>query len=105
MNITARSTALAAALAVALTAGAGVVTLAQASGDTDAGRVGGPPLADWMSVADLAAQLEGQGYRVLEIEREQGVWEVEMLDTNGLRVEAYLDPVTGAPVQHRGDRD
>lgn len=54
------------------------------------------PAEKWMSVATLTTKLEGQGYRVLEIEREDGrAWEVEMLDAKGMRVKAWLHPETG----------
>ncbi|RBI83787.1 PepSY domain-containing protein [Rhodosalinus halophilus] len=75
--------------------------------DDDARRFGDmPPRAEWMSVADLAQKLEAQGYTIREIDTEYGVYEVEMTDPNGMRVEAYLHPVTGEPVQRRArDRD
>jgi hypothetical protein len=56
-----------------------------------------------MSVAALAQKLEAQGYTVREIERDDGYYEVEMTDANGLRVEAYLDPRTGDPVDWDDD--
>jgi uncharacterized membrane protein YkoI len=49
-----------------------------------------------MSIAQIATMLEEQGYTVLEIELERGRYDVEMIDANGMRVEAYLDAVTGA---------
>ena len=51
--------------------------------------------ADWMTLAELAAQVEAQGYTLIEAERDDGVYEVEMTDSQGFRVEAHLDPVTG----------
>ena len=39
--------------------------------------------------------LEGQGYTVREIELERGRYDVEMIDGKGMKVEAYLNPVTG----------
>ena len=59
--------------------------------------------AEWMSVAALAQKLEAQGYTVREIERDDGYYEVEMTDPNGMRVEAYLDPLTGDPVDWDDD--
>ena len=56
-----------------------------------------------MSIAQIAALLEGQGYRVLEIELEHEGYDVEMIDANGMRVEATLDPVSGAVLPYRDD--
>lgn len=55
----------------------------------------------WMSIADLSTKLQSQGYTVEGIERDDGVWEVEMTDANGMRVEAYLHPATGEPIRDR----
>jgi hypothetical protein len=41
--------------------------------------------------------VEGQGYRVIEIEIDDGAYEVKAVDANGVRVEADLDPSTGEP--------
>ncbi len=59
------------------------------------------PRAQWMSVADLAAKLREQGYTVREIATEDGAYQVEMTDTNGMRIRTYLDPVSGEPVSDR----
>ena len=56
-----------------------------------------------MSIAQIAGMLEAQGYTVREIELERGRYEVEMTDANGMRVEAYLNPVTGAALPYRDD--
>lgn len=58
-----------------------------------------------MSVAQIATMLEEQGYSVLEIELERGRYDVEMIDGNGMRVEAWLDPATGAVLPYRDDDD
>lgn len=58
-----------------------------------------------MSVAQVATMLEQQGYRILEIELERNRYDVEMIDANGMRVEAYLNPVTGAVLPYRDDDD
>jgi uncharacterized membrane protein YkoI len=56
-----------------------------------------------MSVAQIATMLEDQGYSILEIELERGRYDVEMIDSNGMKVEAYLDPATGAVLPYRDD--
>jgi hypothetical protein len=58
-----------------------------------------------MSIAEIATMLEGQGYTVREIELERGRYEVEMIDANGMRVEAYLSAVTGDVLPYRDDDD
>ncbi|WP_397543779.1 PepSY domain-containing protein [Roseovarius salis] len=78
---------------------------AQASEDENSMTGDVPPRSEWMSVSALAQKLEKQGYTVHEIEAEHGVYDVEMTDAQGMRVEGYLDPVTGDPVRRGGDDD
>lgn len=63
------------------------------------------PAQNRMSIAQIATMLEGQGYTVLEIELERGRYDVEMINSDGMRVEAYLNPVTGAVLPYRDDDD
>jgi hypothetical protein len=58
-----------------------------------------------MSIAQIATLLEGQGYTVLEIERERNRFDVEMIDADGKRVDGYVHPVTGAVLRDRDDDD
>jgi uncharacterized membrane protein YkoI len=58
-----------------------------------------------MSVAQIATMLEEQGYSVREIELERGRYYVEMINSNGMKVEACLDPATGAVLPYRDDDD
>lgn len=58
-----------------------------------------------MSLAQIATMLEGQGYTLREIELERGRYDVEMIDANGMKVEAYLDAVTGQVLPYRDDDD
>lgn len=58
-----------------------------------------PRHADWMSIGEIVAKVEGQGYRIREIEIDDGLYEIKAIDTNGMRVEVDLDPVTGEPVR------
>jgi hypothetical protein len=69
---------------------------AQADNDDFRSRADAPPRAEWMSLSALAQKLEAQGYTIREIDTERGAYEVEMTDANGLRVEGYFDPVSGA---------
>jgi uncharacterized membrane protein YkoI len=87
-----RTCSIAAGLGVLAFAGVTAVpVLAQHSGQSNAGMP-----ADAMSVSEVAARLEGQGYTVREIELENRVYEVEVTDADGLRLEAYVDPASGA---------
>jgi len=58
-----------------------------------------------MTIAQIATMLEDQGYTVLEVELERGRYDVEMIDVNDMRVEAYLDATTGAVLPYRDDDD
>ena len=58
-----------------------------------------------MSMAQIATMLEDQGYTVLEIELERDRYDVEMIDANGMRVEAYLNAATGEVMPYRDDDD
>lgn len=78
---------------------------AQASPDDARSAAGVTQQGEWMSIASVIQKLEGQGYKVRSIETEHGVYEVEMTDANGMRIETYLNPVTGEPVQRRGHDD
>ncbi len=92
--------------AAALATAAGLfVGGAQASDDHDKRFENMPPRAEWMSISALSQKLEAQGYTIREIDTEYGLYEVEMFDANGMRVEAYLHPVTGEPVRRRGYDD
>ena len=53
----------------------------------------------WMSIGEVVTKLEGQGYKVLGIEIDDGAFEVKAVDANGMRVEADLDPSTGEPLR------
>lgn len=59
---------------------------------------GNSPAAGWMSVGEIVAKIEGQGYSVREVEIDDQTYEVKAVDANGMRVEADLDPTTGKPV-------
>lgn len=88
----------------ALATAAGLFALGAQASDDRARLENPPPRSEWMSIADLSAKLEAQGYTIREIEAERGAWDVEMTDANGMKVEAYLHPVTGEPLLY-GDDD
>jgi hypothetical protein len=90
---------MAAVAAAMLTAGA------QASDDRGRARTDLPPRAEWISIGQLAAKLEAQGYVIHEVDSDDGYYEVEMSDAKGMRIEADLHPVTGEPLPNRGRDD
>ena len=98
-------------LTTALATAAGLFALgARAQAQQQAQTQGGAQMqvqaqARIMSIAEVAARLEAQGYLLREIELERGVYEVEMTDANGMRVEAHLDAVTGEVLPYRDDED
>lgn len=96
---------IAAALA-ALVAVSGAA-IATASDKRDDRPLADAPRSAWMSLSAVAQNLEARGYVVREIEVERGAYEVEAVDANGMRVEAYVHPVTGEilPYADEGDDD
>lgn len=53
------------------------------------------PRDQWMSVARIAEKYEARGYDVREVEIDDGVYEISVVDANGMRMEADVHPVTG----------
>ena len=53
------------------------------------------PRAEWMSPAQITDKLVAAGYRVTEIETDDGAYEVELVDKNGTKVEGHVHPATG----------
>lgn len=52
------------------------------------------PANEWLSPAEVIEKLSSQGYTVREIEADDGVYEVEMTDKNGVRIESHVHPAT-----------
>jgi hypothetical protein len=63
------------------------------------------PDSEWLAPAEVITRLEGQGYKIRELERKQFGYEVRMTDRNGLGVEAYLDPTTAEPLPGMAEMD
>jgi hypothetical protein len=81
------------ALAAALAGTLAVLTPALA-GDDDRMRLG-VPAAEWKSVDEIKSQLTAAGYTVREIEADDGAYEVEATDKDGVRQEFHVHPKTG----------
>jgi len=60
--------------------------------------------AAWMTQDQLTEQLETEGWSVRRMKEDGGCWEVYGTNPEGLRVEGYFHPVTGAPelISQRG---
>ena len=77
--------------------------IAIADGDDRRDRDDDMPRDGWMSLVEVAEQLESQGYTPYEIEIDDGAYEVTMVDGQGMVIEAYIDPVNGEPLNRRWD--
>ena len=53
------------------------------------------PRGEWMSPAQVTEKLRAAGYKVLEVETDDGVYEVELVDQQGTRIDAHVHPKTG----------
>lgn len=53
------------------------------------------PRDQWLPVSEVIQKLEGQGYKVHEIEVDDGAYEFEGTTDAGVRVEACVHPATG----------
>ncbi len=89
-------TAFAAAL-IAVLAPAGA-----ALADDDA-HCGKTPRDQWMSEEEVKARATELGYEVRRVETDDGCYEVDAIDRNGVRLEIDFHPVTGALVSSKDD--
>lgn len=53
------------------------------------------PRDQWLSPAQITDKLVAAGYRVTEIEVDDGAYEVDLVDKNGTHVEGHVHPATG----------
>lgn len=81
------------ALATALLAGMAMTAPLLAS-DDDRNRLN-VPAADWKSAAEIKDKITAAGYTVREIETDDGAYEVEVVDKDGVRQELHVHPATG----------
>ncbi|WP_072395867.1 PepSY domain-containing protein [Hyphomicrobium sp. CS1GBMeth3] len=59
------------------------------------------PRDQWLSIPDVIKKLEGQGYKIHEIEVDDGAYEFEGTTDGGVRVEACAHPATGEILKGR----
>lgn len=64
-----------------------------------AGSLGRPcttaPESQWLSVGELQAKVEAQGYKVQKAKLKKACGELYTLDRNGQQVELFVDPTNG----------
>jgi hypothetical protein len=59
---------------------------------------GDSPRDQWLTQDAIKAKAEGLGYQVRQVKVENGCYELYAIDKNGAKIERYLNPVTGEPV-------
>jgi hypothetical protein len=85
----------------ALLFGVGVAAFAADEDRTTAG----VPREQWRPITEIIERFTGMGYEVRGIEDDDGLYEVEAIDPNGLWVKAYVNPVSGEILKERSDDD
>jgi hypothetical protein len=75
------------------------------AGDDDYAGPLNVPRAEWLSVSDVTAKIEAKGFKVREIEADDGTYEFEATDGSGARIEGHAHPATGAILSTRPDND
>jgi 5-enolpyruvylshikimate-3-phosphate synthase len=85
----------------ALLLGLGVAAFAADEDSTTTG----VPREQWRPMTEIIERFTGMGYQVRGIEDDDSLYEVEAIDPNGLRVKAYVDPVSGEILKERSDDD
>lgn len=53
------------------------------------------PASSYLSIEEIVSRLEQDGYKVYEIELDDGRYEAEALDASGNRMELKIDPESG----------
>ena len=81
--------------AILLTAAIGIPAAVLAGDDDFRSNRINVPQDKWLSPTQITEKLDQKGYKVTEIEIDDGSYEVEMTDKNGVRVEGHVHPETG----------
>lgn len=53
------------------------------------------PHSEWLGPSEMAEKLTSQGYKVHKIESDDGAYEVDATDKNGVYMEVHVHPTTG----------
>lgn len=56
------------------------------------------PESKWMTLADIEKNVKDHGYEVVKAKMKASCAEVYARDTDGKRIEFFIDPATGNPV-------
>jgi hypothetical protein len=80
------------AFATAIFAALGIMAASVAFADSERLNV---PAAEWKSTAESKDRVVAAGYTVREIETDDGAYEVEVVDKDGVHAELYVHPATG----------
>jgi hypothetical protein len=84
---------------------AALAAAAPAMADDDYRGGPGVPRDQWLSASDAIQKLAAQGYKVTEIEADDGTYEFEATNSSGARVEGHAHPATGDVISTRPDVD
>lgn len=63
------------------------------------------PRDQWLSPSSVTQQLEAKGFKVRELEADDGQYEFEGTDASGTRVEGRVHPATGEVLNVHPDND
>lgn len=63
------------------------------------------PRDQWLSATEAAQKIEAKGFKVHEIEADDGSYEFEATDASGKRVEGHAHPATGEVLNTKPDTD
>jgi|RhiMetdeSRZDD1v2_1073273.scaffolds.fasta_scaffold421803_3 hypothetical protein len=91
--------------AILLTAAIGIPAAVLAGDDDFRSNRLNVPQDRWLSPTQVTEKLDQKGYKVTEIEIDDGSYEVEMTDRNGVRVEGRVHPETGELLLGYNDDD
>lgn len=53
------------------------------------------PSAQWLSQTEIRDKLEAKGWKIREIESDDGAYEIEAFDDKGVKHEFHVHPATG----------
>jgi len=74
-------------------------TLLGSAAAAHAGSLGRPcttaPESQWLSINELRAKIEAQGYQVRKAKLKKACGELYALDKNGQQIELFVDPTNG----------
>lgn len=75
------------------------------AGDDDYAGPLNVPRDQWLPASQIVQKLEAAGYKVREIEADDGVYEFEATNASGARIEGHAHPATGEILSQRPDND